>query len=172
MRLGKWLSWIVVLAFAGGCSLPLGADKPAPQQAQTPKPKAQPMMDLSVKPSELLKRGDARAMALVGPGKYGDNRYDRAKVEKELDQIPANATPEEIYDKLIALLANDYRPYVKKYDHFKAYIETKTTPMPKEAKLAALPEGKRMNVVILLDDSGSMAGKVPGGVKMIWPKRQ
>jgi Ca-activated chloride channel family protein len=171
VRFGKWWTWIVVLVLAGGCTLPLGADKPALKQEQTPKPKAQPMMDLSVKPSELLKRGDARAMALVGPGKYGDDRYDRAKVEKELDKIPADASPEEIYDKLFALLANDYRPYVKKYDNFKAYIETKTTPMPKEAKLAALPEGKRMNVVILLDDSGSMAGKVPGGVKLDLAKK-
>ncbi|MFO7296627.1 MAG: VWA domain-containing protein, partial [Clostridia bacterium] len=72
---------------------------------------------------------------------------------------------DEAYNYLIPLLAEDYEPEVETLDNLDPTIRT-NIEMPEGVNA---PEGelpKQVNVEILLDASGSMAGRVSGGVKM------
>ncbi|SFG26719.1 D-amino-acid dehydrogenase [Planifilum fulgidum] len=108
---------------------------------------------------------DVEGMLREGPGKYAGDKYDEEKVKAELDKLPDNLTADEAYDYLVALLAEDYKPHVKVYDSLDPTIKTNVkTPGGVNAPKGELP--KQVNVEILLDASGSMAGRVSGGVKM------
>ncbi len=99
------------------------------------------------------------------PGKYAGDKYDWAKVKKELDQIPTSADGPTILKKFYELVAEDYTPYFKYFETFDtSIIDVKSGPG--ELKNLKLPEQKSVNIMILVDSSGSMAGKVSGGMKM------
>ena len=108
---------------------------------------------------------DVEGMLREGPGKYAGDNYDEEKVKAELDNLPNNLTADEAYNYLIPLLAEDYEPEVETLDNLDPTIRT-NIEMPEGVNA---PEGelpKQVNVEILLDASGSMAGRVSGGVKM------
>ncbi|MFS8612900.1 MAG: VWA domain-containing protein, partial [Planifilum fulgidum] len=108
---------------------------------------------------------DVEGMLREGPGKYAGDKYDEEKVKAELDKLPDNLTADEAYNYLIPLLAEDYKPHIEVYDNLDPTIKTNV----KKPGGVNAPEGelpKQVNVEILLDASGSMAGQVSGGVKM------
>ena len=108
---------------------------------------------------------DVEGMLREGPGKYAGDKYDEEKVKAELDKLPDNMTADEAYYHLVTLLAEDYMPEVKTLDSLDPTIRTDLeTPGGVNAPEGELP--KQVNVEILLDASGSMAGRVNGGVKM------
>ncbi len=108
---------------------------------------------------------DVEGMLREGPGKYAGDKYNEEKVKAELDKLPDNMTADEAYNHLVALLAEDYKPILKELDTFDTTIKTNIkTPGGVNAPEGELP--KQVNVEILLDASGSMAGRVSGGVKM------
>src|SRR5690606_11003248 len=112
---------------------------------------------------------DVEGMLREGQGKYAGDNYDEEKVKAELDNLPINLTTEEAYNDLIPLLAEDYEPEVETLDNLDPNIRT-NIEMPEGVNP---PEGelpKQVNVEILLDASGSMAGRVSGGVKMALAK--
>lgn len=109
-------------------------------------------------------------MLKEGPGKFSGTKYDQEKVEAALDQFPDNLSEEEAYDRVVQLLAEDYQPLVKRVDSFDPTIEVETTAKPGDIE-APVENVKKMNVAILLDASGSMAGRVPGGMKMDLAKK-
>ncbi|WP_188433627.1 VWA domain-containing protein [Kroppenstedtia guangzhouensis] len=100
-----------------------------------------------------------------GPGLLAGDRYSEAKAEEELKKLPKGLTAEKAYMELIRLFAEDYRPVVKEINEFNTnpYF---TTDQPGDLKASEKAREKKLNVVILLDASGSMAGRVPGGQKM------
>ena len=51
-------------------------------------------------------------MLREGPGIFAGDEYDRKKVEKELDKFPKDISPEDAYNRLIYLLAEDYEALV------------------------------------------------------------
>jgi Ca-activated chloride channel family protein len=107
---------------------------------------------------------DAVEMLKEGPGKYAGSTFNEQAVLEELKKAPDNMTGKEAYNLLVSLLAEDYRPIVKKLDEFDTTYEI-THETPGDLKG---PDGRKktLNVEILLDSSGSMAGKVNGGIKM------
>jgi Ca-activated chloride channel homolog len=108
---------------------------------------------------------DVEGMLQEGPGKYAGDKYDEEKVKAELDKLPDNLTADEAYNHLVALLAEDYKPELETLDNLDPTIRTNIkTPGGVNAPEGELP--KQVNVEILLDASGSMAGRVNGGVKM------
>jgi Ca-activated chloride channel family protein len=155
MSMKQALSWslILCLVFTGGCSLLSGepADKP----------------DADKSDHDQVKRAatDVEGMLREGPGKYAGDKYDEEKVKAELDKLPDNMTTDEAYNHLVALLAEDYKPILKELDRLDLTIKTNIKePGGVNTPEAELP--KQVNVEILLDASGSMAGRVSGGVKM------
>ena len=101
---------------------------------------------------------DLEGMLREGPGKYAGDKYDEEKVKAELDKLPDNMTADEAYNHLVALLAQDYKPILKELDEIDPTIKTNIkTPGGVNAPEGELP--KQVNVEILLDASGSMAGR-------------
>ncbi|SFG26682.1 D-amino-acid dehydrogenase [Planifilum fulgidum] len=145
---------VLCLVFSSGCSLLSGKNV---DQADADKESD----EVKVKQAAT----DVEGMLREGPGKYAGDKYDEEKVKAELDKLPDNLTADEAYNHLVTLLAEDYKPILKELDTFDTTIKTNI----KEPGGVNVPEGelpKQVNVEILLDASGSMAGRVSGGVKM------
>lgn len=109
---------------------------------------------------------EVEEMLREGPGIFAGDQYDEEKLRKELDKFPEDLTGEEVYNRLIYLLAEDYEPLI---DEMKNLDVTHTfdRKMPKRGNGESDGgESSQVNVVILLDASGSMKEKVSGQVKM------
>jgi len=150
------LLWMLVLClvFSSGCSLLSGKNA---DQADADKDSN----EVEVKQAAT----DVEGMLREGPGKYAGDKYDEEKVKAELDKLPDNMTADEAYNHLVALLAEDYKSILRELDALDPTIKTNI----EEPGGVNAPEGnlpKQVNVEILLDASGSMAGRVSGGVKM------
>ncbi|MRG27185.1 vWA domain-containing protein [Laceyella tengchongensis] len=150
----KVVSGLVVFSVAiAGCSTPVSKTEEgvtAEQNKETKKAYATEV-------EEMLKEG---------PGKYAGSAYNEANANKELDTLPKNLTGEQAYQKLVELFAEDYQPYVKKLDAFDTTYNISSDPGDLKT-----PSGKQLNVMILVDSSGSMAGKVDGFSKMTLAKQ-
>lgn len=105
---------------------------------------------------------DYEGIMTQNPGKFAGDNYDKEKVEKALDRIPDDMSTEKIYDYLIYLLGENYQPLYQKLQAFDTSIQSNV----KTPEAGELPTLEQMNVEILLDASGSMAGQVEGGMKM------
>lgn len=108
---------------------------------------------------------DAEGMLQEGPGILAGDRFSEEKAMKELEKIPEGLSAKEAYMELLQLFAEDYRPIVKEIDEFDTnpYV---TSGQPGAPESPGKIEEKKLNVAILLDASGSMAGQVKGGQKM------
>ena len=99
------------------------------------------------------------------------DEYDRKQVEKELDKFPKDISPEDAYNRLIYLLAEDYEPLVDEMKNLdKTYTLDRELPSGVKGETGKAG-GKQVNVAILLDASGSMNEKVSGEVRWIWQNR-
>ena len=110
-------------------------------------------------------------MVTEGPGKFAGKRYDEAKVQAELKKWPKNMTADEVYNRLVWLLAEDYKPIIKEAKEYKPPFSlsklSEFDPNRKKNQDNQKQEKtKRKNIVILIDSSGSMAGRVNGNTKM------
>lgn len=103
-----------------------------------------------------------------GPGLYGGDKFDEAKVKKEIDQFPEGLDAAEYYHRLLSLVAADYRPYAQFFDRYDTYMGIND---PGPDGTIRLPEEREVNVLVLLDASGSMAAKVDGEIKMDLAKK-
>lgn len=104
---------------------------------------------------------------LVGPGPYSADQYDETKVKQEIDKLPKDLSAEEYHNKLLELVGEDYQPYIYFYNNFKT--DTTGVDEQPEGMVKSTPgvsEGKEVNVAILFDASGSMAGEVSGERKV------
>ncbi|NWO07648.1 MAG: VWA domain-containing protein [Alteromonadaceae bacterium] len=97
------------------------------------------------------------------PGRFSGDNYDRKKVEQALNQFPGDLGTDEAYDRLVYLLGENYRP---KYEELMSLDPTIRVNEKTPDNQIDAPSVEEMNVEILLDASGSMAGRVDGGVKM------
>jgi Ca-activated chloride channel family protein len=132
------------------CS-PAAESQPVEQKEE--KPTVKKVEEKILKPAT-----DARGMMEEGPGKWA-GKEDRGW-QKELDQLPSGLRDEEIYARLLMLLAEDYRPALKKLEQFNPYLEPHLSSKPETATK------QKLHIEILLDASGSMDGQVGGGQKM------
>lgn len=99
------------------------------------------------------------------PSKYAGNNYDQVAVEKELDRIPKEYTndPAKVYAYINSLVAENYQSRYQRLLAFDPdFSVSNQTPNGK----IEIPKLEQINVEIILDASGSMAGNVSGGQKM------
>ncbi|MCS1352453.1 VWA domain-containing protein [Mechercharimyces sp. CAU 1602] len=108
---------------------------------------------------------DVKGMLEEGPGKYAGEKFNEEKVEQELNNLPQDVGSKKVYTELIRLLAEDYQPVVKRLDNFNLDY-TNPNEEPGDIKKPVGEEPGKLHVTVLLDASGSMAGKVDGKVKM------
>lgn len=99
-------------------------------------------------------------------GKYIPNKMtDQQKEDlyKELEEAPAGMTGEEAYSLAVSLLAADVEEAATIIDEVDPVIKINSATPEDEIDI---PDTETVNVAILLDASGSMAGEVNGGQKM------
>lgn len=104
-------------------------------------------------------------MITEGPGQFAGSRYDEAKVQQQLKKWPKGLTADQLYSRLIGLLAEDYEPIIKKAKEYKPPFELSKLGNQDPLQSTEKREQKK-NVAILIDSSGSMAGTVDGKTKM------
>ena len=108
-------------------------------------------------------------MLREGPGKFAGDRYDEEKVNQSLRKLPDHLTADQAYTRLIRLLAEDYGPALREIEEFDPSLqigELKFTDKEDAEQKQEEKQAKEVHVEILLDASGSMAGRVHDGVKM------
>lgn len=155
------LRWLVVAVFliSVGCS---SLFEPSAEEGQEESSR-QPTSDA---PWEAMNPADdVEGMLREGPGKYAEDRYDETKVKTELDRLPKGSSEEDAYKRLLWLLAENYEPYVEQLRQLDPSVDLNRNRPDTPGNDETLP-AKRLNVVILLDASGSMAGQVGGRTKM------
>ena len=98
-------------------------------------------------------------------GKYVLQETDQQKeqLQAELEAAPEGMTGEEAYSFAVSLVAADVEEAAEKFEAIDPVI-TIDSATPEDS--ITLPEEETINVAILLDASGSMAGHVSGGEKM------
>ncbi|MGF7089295.1 D-amino-acid dehydrogenase/Ca-activated chloride channel family protein [Kroppenstedtia sanguinis] len=138
-----------VALMVSGCSTgEKGANPEKPEKKEEKIPQA------AHKPEEIMKQK---------PGRFSGDNYDAKKVEQALDQFPDDLSTEEAYNRLVYLLGENYRP---KYEELMSLDPTIRVNEKTPDNQIDAPSVEEMNVEILLDASGSMAGRVDGGIKM------
>lgn len=119
-----------------------------------------------IDPAFRVEEGDIIGWMKTGPGPYGGDRYDEAAVREEMDKWPEGLQPEDYFRAIVSLTSADYRKYQEALDETEvAFSELTGTPGSEAA--AEAPENEpALNIQILLDASGSMAGQMEGRTKM------
>ena len=87
----------------------------------------------------------------------------KADLQKDLEAAPEGMTGEQAYSLAISLVAPDIEESAKKFEAIDPVITIDSATPEDEINL---PEQETVNVAVLLDASGSMAGEVSGGQKM------
>lgn len=149
----------VMLVFATGCSMLAQSDSSDEKTEQKKEDKGPDYSRLKAPP------GLESVDVLREPGTYAGKKYDLKEVRAQLDEISPTISANQLESQLIKLLAEDYRPFIKEYQDFDASV-IDVEAGPGSVRSIKLPKGQEVNVVILLDASGSMAEKVEGGQKM------
>ncbi|MDR6227044.1 vWA domain-containing protein [Desmospora profundinema] len=151
----------LMLVFTAGCSLLVQSDPSADNKLKEEKTaEKEPDYSGLKAPAEL-----DSVDILRGPGQFSGTQYDLKKIRPELDEISAAVSAAQLESQLIKMMAEDFRPYVKKFEDFDTSV-IDIEAGPGGIREIEVPEGQEVNVVILLDASGSMAEKVEGGQKM------
>ncbi len=102
---------------------------------------------------------------LLEPGEFSGENYDEMAVKKAIDQFPQGLEPEEYYYRLLALVAEDYRPY---YEFF-SQVDTSYESASSQPGDIDAPDGQavtQVNVQVLFDASGSMGAYIGSQTKM------
>ncbi|PTX55276.1 Ca-activated chloride channel family protein [Melghirimyces profundicolus] len=110
-----------------------------------------------------------KGMLTEGPGKFSGEKFDEKEIKQTVQKWPKGLSAEEAYNRLVYLLAEDYKTYVDQFDSLSTDFQLNDTP-----DAGKTTEGKTshtLNVAVLVDSSGSMAGKVNGQTKMDLAKR-
>lgn len=176
MRFKLWLSFLLIsVLFLGGCELSILNN----QASSTVKDK-EDQVDAAEEEQEptYLPPTTSRELDDIlkdpGEGRFAGERYDHKKVYKALDEIPEGLKDEEIYGYLLELVGENYRYYAEAFDALeKADYRQDLGDISalKEENGQIKEQEKKINVQILLDASGSMAGKVDGKTKMDLAKK-
>lgn len=99
-------------------------------------------------------------------GKYNIQQMtdqQKEELQEELEAAPEGMSGEEAYSFAVSLVAADIEEAAEKFEAIDPVI-TMDSSTPEDS--INLPEEETVNVAILLDSSGSMAGQVSGGEKM------
>lgn len=106
----------------------------------------------------------------AGPGKNFDGTYDEAMIQAKVAEWPTDLEPEEYFYRILDLTAEDFRAHQEFLDNIVVEIDNPSSRPDGEIDTStSLSEDtvqSTLNIQILLDASGSMAGQVDGGVKM------
>src|SRR5690606_31099572 len=118
---------------------------------------------------ESYKVRDGETLMRLQPGIYGADNYDEAKVKTEIADFSPDISEDDYFASLLALVADDYRDLYEQIVNFDfSFDDPSEEPEGgNNSAEAGIPIGKEVNIVILLDASGSMRGEIDGDTKMV-----
>jgi Ca-activated chloride channel family protein len=160
----RWIASIAALMLVlTGC---VPQDKPAVTAPEKNAESGESTVHNS-KPSVPKASRDFKGIMMQNPGLYSGDQYDEQKVKQALDRMPSGLSTDQLYDHLVYLLGENYQPIYQKLKAMDPAIQPNVkTPDGK----FQLPRIDKFRVQIVLDASGSMAARVPGGQKMALAK--
>ncbi|QKG83176.1 VWA domain-containing protein [Kroppenstedtia pulmonis] len=102
------------------------------------------------------------------PGVYGGKNFDPEQVKEEMDKLPDGVSAKEAYNRLVELMGEDYKEVDQKIQAFDPSYRVGGLNQEEGGgdRKKGEKKARRVHMEILLDASGSMAGKVDGKVKM------
>ncbi|WP_183187623.1 vWA domain-containing protein [Brevibacillus panacihumi] len=105
-------------------------------------------------------------------GLFAGSNYDESRVKAELDKLSKGMADEDIFARLLQLIGENYQEEKGTFDRLEQvnYRQALLSIDPADPASAPATE-RKMNIEVVLDASGSMAGKVNGGVKMELAKK-
>lgn len=167
----KW-NWLILISFLfvvllAGCSNSEEADA-----SKEPVSEKQPVEESKSEQPEVAEAAIHNVEEIVKEkGKYDVQQMtDQQKEEllAELEAAPGEMSGEQAYSLAVSLVAADIEEAAEKFEAIDPVI-TIDSSTPEDS--IDVPEQETINVAILLDASGSMAGQVSGGEKMELAKR-
>ncbi|AJG79522.1 MULTISPECIES: VWA domain-containing protein [Bacillus cereus group] len=170
--MGKALFNVIGITL-GFCVFITGCSKSDNTSSKSNEPKSEVVEKESSKKEdtktyESLFATNAPSMTQEGPGKYAKERAlsseEMNELNQELIKLPKDLSAEQIYVQLLNLQAQSYKEAVSKLEGIIPELAIKE--QNNDNVYSIKPKEKSLNVEILLDASGSMAGKVNGQVKM------
>lgn len=165
---------ILFLAILAGCSedeaaAPEKEEIPEQQEAETT-PQADPEEEKEASGPEESQAPEAAIHnveeIVKEKGKYVPNEMtdqQKEELQKEVEAAPEGMTGEEAYLFAVSLLAADIEEAARIINETDPVIKIDSATPEDEIDI---PEAETVNVALLLDASGSMAGEVTGGQKM------
>lgn len=109
-----------------------------------------------------------------GSGKYAGDQYNLGKVHDSLKQMPKGDS-EQVYNYILGLVGEGYKKKMERYRsiyqpnyalHLEYYRKAGSQDPPVHVQPVVAPIPKPTHVTIIIDASGSMAGKVDGKRKI------
>lgn len=166
MKNARWLLAIGILftLLLAGCSEEKeisAEEKPAAEkEAAEPKKETETEMDIPEAAihnvEEIVKeKGRYNAQELT--------EEDQQEILEEVEKLPEGLTGEQAYSIAVSLFAPDIEEEARKFEEVDPTIQIDSSTPEDEIDI---PEQETVNVAVLLDASGSMAGEVSGGQKM------
>lgn len=152
----------LVLIFLSACSIGIDRILPTPNK-----------LNREVQPEDYQASNSLKGMIKEGPGMFASEKYNRENFEKLLDQFPNNLSGQDIYNRLIYYLAENYEEDIKGMQEVDPVYRTdltKNLPEDTSGTTQKSNPAPKANVVILLDASGSMRAKLEGKEKMVLAK--
>lgn len=152
---------ITGMLFLSGCTGNSTSGEAPQSEASAPKQEHVAAASTSVKKSpETLEE----ILADEKEGKYAGDKYDEQAVKRELDNMPAGLSNEEIYTYILDLIGENYKQYKEGFDQVdpQYQVNLKGITAPDIQKQAAKP----VYAEVILDASGSMGKSVAGGRKI------
>ena len=158
---------LLLAAMLAGCSSdeePGAADKQPAKEAQQVEEEAEKEAEKEAPAEPAMPEAAVHNVEKIvkEKGKY-DARNQMEEIQKELEAAPDGMTGEEAYSLIVSLIAPDLEEPAAKFEAIDPVI-TIDSATPEDQ--INLPEQETVNVAVLLDASGSMAGEVSGGQKM------
>lgn len=166
MKNARWLLAIGILftLLLAGCSEEKNTsaeEKPAAEKEETePKEETDAALDI---PEAAIHNVEE---IVKEKGKYNTQELteeNQQEILQELETLPGNLTGEEAYSIAVSLFAADIEEEARKFEEVDPTIQIDSSTPEDEIEI---PEQETVNVALLLDASGSMAGEVSGGQKM------
>lgn len=166
MKKARWMASIGFLSAAllVGCS---NEEKPAASEEAAAKAEVkEPATEAPVEPAFPEAAVHNVEEIVKEKGKYAVGQLteqQKQEMEQEIKTAPEGLSGEEAYSLAVSLVAADIEEDAKKFEAVNPVITIDSSTPEDEIDI---PEKETVNVEILLDASGSMAGEVSGGQKM------
>ncbi|KAB8131784.1 VWA domain-containing protein [Gracilibacillus oryzae] len=159
---------VMFVLLLAGCSNNENETNPADMQEQTDslvKDDKESASDTDNLDHLQFSNAEERMQLDLENAEFNGEQFNEDEVQRIVEQLPENLTPEEYYYKLLSLIGEDYRKYYQFFNSVETSFESATS-QPDEINREGESDLSPINVSILFDASGSMDEMISGKTKI------